>query len=628
MNNTKTINLILKMSDQVSGGATSAASSLQKLSSAATSIGTQMTAAFTVPIVAAAAASVNMAKDFDTALRNVQSITKQTDDEIKKLGNGLLELSQTSDITVDSAQNLAEAYYDVVGSGFEAREAMLVLEAATMAASAGLTETGVAAKGIIAVMNSYGLSAKDAAHVSDLMFETVNRGVGSFEELSSSMSNVVGVANAVGVPFEEISAAIATMSKQGYSFSQASNAIRQTMTSLIKPTAQGAEIISQMGYESGEAMLEALGLAGALQAVAEHTGGSVTEMSKLFSDVDGLKAALALTGEGATMFAEDMAAMASSTGATQAAFAEQSKSFEFQWKRFQNVLSATAIQFGQVILPILSDLLEALIPIIQWFGNLDEGTKRWVIGLLAIVAAIGPVLVMIGQLIGAISAISAAIPVVSGAFAAFLALGAPVIALIGLVIAAIVLLIANWEALGTTVSQIGTMVVEGWKRVFETLAAGVARIGEIIWFALNRMTGNFFIIGQQIIMGLLKGIASKAVDLIAYVFGLSKELTATIKGALGIASPSKVMEGLGKNVVEGFHKGIESLGGVGVSVPQVQGGNVSGGQPSLAVAGASSGGNVFNIYPPVGTTQEQILYITKEVSKNIANEAHRKGARK
>lgn len=621
------ISIKLALEDGLSKPLSGATNSLKEMGASLTSIGTQMTAAFTLPIVAAGAAGVKMATDLDKSMRNIQSITKQTDESLSVLSSSLVALSTDMSKTTDSATNLADAYYQIISSGVDATDAMKVLEVATKAASAGLTTTEVAAKGIITVLNSYKLGVEDASRVSDILFETVNRGVGTFEELNSSLSNVIPTASIMGISLEEVSAGMATLSKNGFSFSEASVAMNGAMNALLSPTKAMQSAISEMGYSSGQAMVDALGFAGAMQRIAEYTGGSSEELARLFPEIRGFRAAAILAGNGAESFAQDLAAMTGSAGATQAAFAEQMKSFDASFKNFQNTLNALLIDVGQTIMPVLAAVMNFLTPIIQGFMALPTPIKQIILVILALVAAIGPLLIIIGQVIGAISAIGAIIPIVTGAFTAFLALGAPVIALIGLVIAAIVLLITNWQNLGDTVSQIGTLIVEGWKRLFTDIGTTIGQIGQLIWEGLNRLSGGMLQLGANIIEGLINGIKSKAVDLVAYVFGLSKELTAAIKTALGIHSPSKVMEGLGKNVVQGFHKGIESLGGIGVDVPQVsRGGN---GQPSLAMAGGGGGATVqnFNIYPPIGTGKEQVDYIYKEISKRMADDAKRRGAR-
>lgn len=643
--NSRVINIILKLTDDMSGGLEKASGGLKSLGDNITKIGAGMTVGLTLPLVAAGKAAVDMAMELDTAMRNIQSISKATDAEIAALSDTFVDMSTNLEMTTDTAVNLAAAFYDIQGSGFEGAAAMEVLEVATKAATAGLTETGVAAEGIAAVLNSYGQGAEHAAHVSDLMFETVNRGVGSFEELTSSMSNVVGLANTLDVPFETVSAALATMSKQGMSFSEASISLNQAMSNLLNPTREGAEIITKMGFASGEAMIASLGLDGALQAIAEHTGGSATEMGKLFSNTRSMRAALALTGDGAAMFAEDMEAMASATGSTAEAFAIQTKSFEAQFKNFQNNLNAMLIEIGQILLPIINDFLQNFIlPMIQAFRSLPEPMQKAIVVILMIVAALGPLLVIIGSIVGALATLQAAFAaggifaaggMLAGAIPAIMAFGAALASLaipIGIAIAALALLKAAWDRDFLGIKTKTTEAANTWKSNF-------AMLGEIVKLGAQKIIGFLAElhkkiaeagglgavmkqVGINIVQGLINGISSMISSLINKVKEMASKAVNSVKNAFGIASPSKVMMDFGKNVVVGFERGIETMGGIGVQTPALAPAGASTSAMSAPAIGGGMGGGgttiiIQNLHVPLADNKEQIEYISRELGKKM-----------
>lgn len=635
----KIVNIILKLTDDMSGGLNKASSGLKSFGDNVTKIGTSLTT-LTAPLALAGATGVKMAMDLDREMRNIQSISKATDAEIATLSDTFIDMSTDITKTTDSAINLASAFYDIQGSGFEGADAMKVLEAATQAATAGLTQTQTAATGITAVLNSYGMSAEQAAKVSDLMFQTVNLGVGSFEELSGAMSNVVGLAATLDVPFETVSAALATMSKQGMSFSEASVAMNQAMSNLLNPTREGAEIITKMGYASGEAMVQALGFDGALQAIAEHTGGSATEMGKLFSNTRSMRAALALTGNGAQMFAEDMAAMGNATGAAGEAFAIQSQSFEAQFKNFQNNLNAMLIEIGQILLPIINDFLQNfLLPMIQAFRGLPEPIQKAVVIIGALVTILGPLLIIIGSIISAIGSIGAAVTalggvaaitsgVMTGLGAAFALLTSP----IGLLIASLVALKIAWD---TNFLGLRTKIQEApsiWRKNFDMLAE-IVRLGtqKLVNYFMNLqqkvadyggwkklMTD----VGKNIVMGLITGITSMVTSLVNTVKNMASKASSAVKNAFGIHSPSALMKDYGEQIVKGFNLGLDSFGGIGVTTPQLA---PAGASPTMTSApiGGGFGGNggttiiIQNLHVPLAENKAQIDYIADELGKRV-----------
>ena len=92
-------------------------------------------------------------------------------------------------------------------------------------------------------------------------------------------------------------------------------------------------------------------------------------------------------------------------------------------------------------------------------------------------------------------------------------------------------------------------------------------------------------VGKSLMDGLLNGITSGAGAVMDAIRNLAGNMTATIKGALGIASPSKVFAELGNFTAEGMALGIEggydrvnTAVGSMVSIPaEAPGGKVSGG---------------------------------------------------
>lgn len=321
--------------------------------------------------------------------------------------------------------------------------------------------------------------------------------------------------------------------------------------------------------------------------------------------------------------------------------------------------------------PIIS-LVESVTWLVNEFGKWAEANPalaQTVMIILAIIAAIGPLLIIIGQMAAGWAALATAFPAIIGAFTALklaiVGFGAAVIPallpflpiIIAIVAAALLLwavatnfmgirdiivnavfsmidaigqwLAAWWDAIQqvpTILGQLAVLAVEGIKRAVMQAGVAFSQIGQIIWARLQTLGSQMFTLGQVVITSLIKGIASKAVDLLAYVFGLSKELTQMIKTALGIASPSKVMMGLGENVVQGFQKGMDNLGGLDVGVT-ANGRPVSSASPSLAMAGSGGGGygNVtINVYP----TQADPRKVAEEVDKILGKKMMRKGARK
>lgn len=68
-------------------------------------------------------------------------------------------------------------------------------------------------------------------------------------------------------------------------------------------------------------------------------------------------------------------------------------------------------------------------------------------------------------------------------------------------------------------------------------------------------------LGKDVIAGILKGLKEKGDDIVDYLFGLGEQALDKIKEFFGIASPSKVMAELGRDIIQGWLDGMKSMSG-------------------------------------------------------------------
>ena len=298
------------------------------------------------------AAATTLAIGFDKSMRNVNSIAQLNEQSFKALEKQVLDLGRTAGV---APKTLADGLYDVVSSGFKAKDAMKILTAGAKAAKAGLTDTATATGAVTAVLNAYHKGASAAGEVSDALFQTVNVGVIDFQTLAQNIGDVLPFASTLGISIQDVGASIATLTKEGISGAETMTRIKAVMTQFISPSKDLSAAIKAQGFESGQAMIKSLGLQGSLDRLSKSTHGNVEEMGKLFPDVRALGGALALTGKNSKSANADLVALAKSQGATQKAAEEQAKSISAQWDKAIGKLQASAITLGTQVLPVISD---------------------------------------------------------------------------------------------------------------------------------------------------------------------------------------------------------------------------------------------------------------------------------
>jgi TP901 family phage tail tape measure protein len=306
-----------------------------------------------VTLAAGLLASANAALQLEQRLYNVASISPEVASDMGRYRELIVSLSTE---LPQSANDLSEGFYNIVSSGFQANDAIEVLTASARAAAAGLTSTETAATAISAVINAYGLSASDAADISDVLFETVNKGVINFDQLAQGVGDYVGTGAAAKVSIGELGAAVAAMTLSGVTAAESGTSLNRVLQSIVQPSDALAEALKNAGYESGAAALEADGLHGVMEKLRTATGGNVEQLLTLFPEMRAARGAFALMaadGKNYTNTFESVATVNGRVGATQHALAEQQKSGSYQITVLKNQATALGIEMGQTLLPAI-----------------------------------------------------------------------------------------------------------------------------------------------------------------------------------------------------------------------------------------------------------------------------------
>jgi len=136
-----------------------------------------------------------------------------------------------------------------------------------------------------------------------------------------------------------------------------------------------------------------------LQQIAEDTGQSMAE----------LKAAMEDGAISADMVAEAFAGATEEGGRFFGGMERASKTLEGQWSTLMDTLAELGRSFADILLPTIKIVITNLTWFAERFSNLDEGTKRFILTVAGLTAAIGPLLLGIGKLIPAIHALGSAI---------------------------------------------------------------------------------------------------------------------------------------------------------------------------------------------------------------------------
>lgn len=284
---------------------------------------------------------------FDSGLRNIQSITQESDASLGRTQQRLIEIAASGKSAGQSLGAMARGLYDINSSGFSGAQAMEILNQANIGASAGLTTTATQAKVLTAALNSYGAGAMTAKRANDVLFQTVNLGVITMDELAQGMGMVLPTAASLGVSIEDLGAAIATMTRRGVDPALTMTSLNQVMMQFLSPSAEAKKLAAELGIELDATALRTRGLQGALADIMPKIQGNAEAAAVLFGDVRALRGMMSLTQDGGALYAEMLAGMGiASTGAGAAtrALEQQQKAIAYQWRELVVTGQAVAVQ--------------------------------------------------------------------------------------------------------------------------------------------------------------------------------------------------------------------------------------------------------------------------------------------
>ena len=164
----------------------------------------------------------------DTATQKIKTLGGEATNLAPQFKAIALEMSKSFPI---AAGEIQDSIYEALSAGVEASESSIKAFSDSAAKlSVGGGETMKNSVNILSsVLNSYGASAQEAAHYSDILFNTVKIGKTTIPELNHSLSQVVPTAASVGVSLENVGASLAVLTANGMPTARATTTLNQLL---------------------------------------------------------------------------------------------------------------------------------------------------------------------------------------------------------------------------------------------------------------------------------------------------------------------------------------------------------------------------------------------------------------
>ena len=414
---------------RLKNGMKEAERSLDKFGKSAKAVGKSMTMKVTAPLVGAGVAAAKMASDFEFSMTQIESLVGRSAEEVESLKTNVLGLAGE---TGRAPKELADAMFFITSAGLDAEAATAALEMSAKAAAVGMGETVIVADAVTNAMNSYGMSADQAAFATDVLAKTVEQGKASAEDLAPQIGRLTPMTAELGIGFEQVGGALAFLTRRSGDASQSTTGLMGALKSLLKPSTGARDLMEEVGFslEDFRAVAEKDFL-GAMRQMREALEANGHEMSAVIEDVTGMNAAMMMTGENMGEARDIMNSMNTALGKTDEAFVIVSKTAQFKMSQAMVGVKASMITLGEKVLPIVVPMIQKLADVIgkaaEWFGKLSPTMQKVIVITGTVVAALGPLLIIIGSIA---SAVTVLLPIITGVAGALGAAILPVTALV------------------------------------------------------------------------------------------------------------------------------------------------------------------------------------------------------
>ncbi|MEH2070005.1 MAG: phage tail tape measure protein [Nostoc sp.] len=367
--------------------------------------GLSATAGIALSIVADKAKEAAIA--FDSAKAKAATLTEDSNGLAKSMRDLSAELGYQSNST-----DLLNSSYDVLSSGYsKTADVTNILKNSTYAAIGGFSNVNTVADATTTILNSYGKSADNAAHITDVLIATQNAGKITVAQYAGLIGQAATTAAAAGVSLEEFSAYVAGATAKGVQASSAVAGIRAAITAILSPTDVASRLAKSLGVQFNAAALQSKGLSGILADLNAKGAATPQVLTELFGSVEAVAAIMPSAGQNVEFFNKNLAYIQNSAGIAKDAANKVSSSFEGQLKRSANQVNEAFVSLGQGILQVANPVVTATANILQAFNSLPEPVKQTLgvtIGLTGGMLTLG----------GAIAAIGALTPIVTAGFTA------------------------------------------------------------------------------------------------------------------------------------------------------------------------------------------------------------------
>lgn len=387
-------------------------------------------------------------------MSKVKAISGATSSDMVMLKDKAIEMGAK---TKFSASEAADAFTYMAMAGWKTKDMMDGIDGIMNLSAADGLNLATTSDIVTDAITAFGLSAKDSTHFADVLAAASSNANTNVSMLGESFKYVGPVAGAMGYSVEDVSTALGLMANSGIKASAAGTSLRTLLTNMAKPTDNMAAAMDALGISLSDSSGKVKPLGQLMDELRDHFSNGVISSDEFTKQlfklnnawVDGkikdedyneslkdlMASAYGVEGAEKAKYAATLAGKEGMAGllailntsdedykklktsidgasdayngqGTAAGMAQTMlDNLDGQITILKSTLESLAISIGDMLLPYIKSFVAWLQSLVEWLNGLDDGQKRTLIRIAAIVAAIGPLMIIGGKVVKLISTI-------------------------------------------------------------------------------------------------------------------------------------------------------------------------------------------------------------------------------
>lgn len=405
-----------------------AAEKMQEVGKKISEVGDKLTQKVTLPLVAVGAAGVASFAEVDKTMQLTNKTMGNSVEQAQSLNKAMKDAAANSTFGMKDA---ATATLNFARAGLDAEQAAAALAPAMNLAAGEGGNLDTVSGGLVATINGFHGSFKDARHYADVFAAACNNSALDVDSLSHAMSVAAPIFSAAGYEVKDAALYMGVMADNGIEADKAANSLKTGLARLISPAKDGAEKMAALGISVTNAdgsMKDSITIQKELHDAFSKLSESeqIAAASAIFGK-NQMAPWLALINTAPVKVGALDASLASCAGTTKEMSEAMMSGFGGSIEKLKSSIDVLVTSIGEALAPHLQTVITFIQGLVDKFNALTPAQQETIVKIGAIVAAIGPVLAIGGRLITGIGSV---ISLLTGPVGIVVAIGAVVAAIV------------------------------------------------------------------------------------------------------------------------------------------------------------------------------------------------------